>query len=152
MLEGKASWVSKSFINLKVKLKKRYLRKWDFEVDLSLLLFLEKEVMGPFHSSCSDKKLQCSLCMQNKREESLWGKVKGKQDKIIFLAIHTNWIGNGNTEGKEIVKLSYILSRATMWSSWREFPGHQSNMQELIFTPTQHFSNNWRHHGRLEEA
>lgn len=106
MLEGRASWVSRSFINLKIKLKKRYLRKWDFEVDLSLLLFLEKEVMGPFHSSCSDKKVQmCSLCMQNKWEEFLWGKVKGKQDKIIFHAIHTNWTGNGNTEGKEIVKL-----------------------------------------------
>lgn len=43
--------------------------------------------------------------MQNMWEEFLWSKVKEKQDKTIFDAIHTNWTGNGNTEGKEIVKL-----------------------------------------------
>lgn len=91
MLEGRASWVNKSFINLKIKLEKRCLRKRDFEVDLSLLLFLGKEMMGPFQSSCSDKKVQmCSLCMQSKWEEFLWGKLKGKQDKIIFHSIRTN--------------------------------------------------------------
>ena len=43
--------------------------------------------------------------MQSKWEEFLWGKLKDKQNKIIFHAIQTNWIGNGSAEGKEIVKV-----------------------------------------------
>lgn len=77
MLEGRASQVSKSLINLRIELKKRHLREQDFEDNLSLLLFLEKEMTGPFHSSCPGKKRKyrwvlcaCKVSKKNSYEAS----------------------------------------------------------------------------------
>lgn len=55
VMEGRASWVSKNLINIRIKLKKRYPREGGFEDDLSLLSFLEKEMRGQFHSFCPGK-------------------------------------------------------------------------------------------------
>lgn len=62
--------MSKSLINLRIKHKKRYLRERDFEDNLSVLLFLEKEMAGSFCSSCPGKKKKIqmgALCVQSEK-------------------------------------------------------------------------------------
>lgn len=78
-----------------------------------------------------------ALCMQSKGEEFLWGKLKDKQNIIIFHATQANWIGNGNAEGKEIVKVwaSFYQSYNVICFKripWRSVQGIQ--VKELIYS------------------